>query len=179
MDSDIRLTRLLTDLLAKCDREEPFTLAELTAFLAVPADRVPEFFAVTNRLRRRYCPCVICCSIVNAKSGDCTEDCAFCASSARHRTGGPRFPLRPVEELVRAAREARDQGAGEFSIVTSGKRPTPEEFEALLLAVARIRAEVGLPLCASLGLLPVGDLRRLKEAGLSFYHHNLETAASR
>ncbi len=116
------------------------------------------------------------CSIINAKSGKCSEDCAFCVQSAHFATDAPVYPLKSTEEIVAAAREAKAIGAGRFSIVTSGRGPTDREVDKIAETFATIRREVDIKLCASLGIMTREQLLRLKQAGISRYHHNLETS---
>jgi biotin synthase len=119
------------------------------------------------------------CSIVNARSGACAEDCAFCAQSARYRTPVETYPLVSTEEALGRAREAVGFQAREFSIVTSGYTEKKEkDFGSLSTTVAAVASETPLSVCASLGVLSEAQLAVLKESGLSRYHHNLETAAS-
>ncbi len=117
------------------------------------------------------------CSIINAKSGKCGEDCRFCVQSAHYRTEAPVYPLKERGEVLAAAAEAKENGATRFSLVTSGRGLAGRELELVKESVAAIRSEVGISVCASLGILPEAELRALKEAGLSRYHHNLETSA--
>ncbi len=116
------------------------------------------------------------CSIINAKSGKCSEDCAFCVQSAHFATDAPVYPLKTTEEIVAAAREAKRIGAHRFSIVTSGRGPTDREVERIAEAFTAIRREVDITLCASLGIMNRDQLLILKEAGVNRYHHNLETS---
>ncbi len=119
------------------------------------------------------------CAIVNAKSGKCPSDCKFCAQSARYKTGAPEYGLLSEEELIRAASEAARAGIDRFSFVTSGVSLSARELERLMKVIERVRKEYpGLKLCASLGRLERGALEELKAAGLSRYHHNLETSRS-
>ena len=122
-------------------------------------------------------PGISLCAIVNAKSGRCTEDCAFCAQSAHHRAQAPEHPFIDPAEVARAARVMRDHGARRFGIVTSGLTPGEDEFELLLDSVRAV-AGLGMQADASCGLLDPERFARLKQAGLSGYHHNLETARS-
>jgi len=117
------------------------------------------------------------CAIVNAKSGACTEDCAFCAQSSRHKTDIARHGFLDPQEILRAATAMKQRGASRFGIVCSGLAPTEAEFERLLKAVALVRW-AGLAVDVSVGLLDRERLRRLKAAGLSGVHHNLEVARS-
>ena len=119
------------------------------------------------------------CSIINAKSGRCSENCAFCAQSAHFDTQTPTYPLKSRDEIVAAAHGARQAGSTCFGIVTSGTGPTPgEEFSTILDAIRSIRAETGIEPSASLGLLTEPMAAALAEAGCVTYHHNLETARS-
>jgi biotin synthase len=118
------------------------------------------------------------CAIVNAKSGRCAEDCAFCAQSAHHRTRIETYALMEPRQILHKAQEAEAMGAGRFSIVTSGKALTENELAKVVQALRLLKKETGLRLCASLGMLAEEDAHQLKEAGLNRYHHNLETAPS-
>jgi biotin synthase len=116
------------------------------------------------------------CSIINAKAGRCSEDCRFCAQSAHYHTESPVYPLKPREEILAAAREARDNGAEHFSLVTSGRGLPAAEIEPVAAIIEEIIAKVGVKVCASLGILNEKAFRQLRAAGLSRYHHNLETS---
>jgi len=119
------------------------------------------------------------CVIINAKSGLCSEDCAFCSQAATSRAEIARYPLLPRERLAEAARAAHAQGAARFSIVTSGKGiVSAKEKREIVEAVAAIREAVPLKVCASLGLADRPFLEDLRTAGLFRFHHNLETTAS-
>ena len=116
------------------------------------------------------------CSIINAKSGRCSEDCRCCAQSAHYRTEAPVYPLLDKDQVLSAAREAKKIGASRFSLVTSGRGPAGDDLPQVLETIRAIRKEVGIKVCASLGILGKSELGQLKEAGLSRYHHNLETS---
>ncbi|MDD5449905.1 MAG: biotin synthase BioB [Candidatus Omnitrophica bacterium] len=118
------------------------------------------------------------CSVVNAKSGLCGEDCKFCAQSVHHKTGVRRYPLMPQDEIVMAAKQARDNGAGCFGIVTSGRAITDkEEIMNICRAVRKIRKKLpGLDCALSLGILDKASLDMLKSSGALRFHHNLETS---
>ncbi|MEW6456982.1 MAG: biotin synthase BioB [Acidobacteriota bacterium] len=119
------------------------------------------------------------CGIVNAKSGLCGEDCSFCAQSVHHDTDVKTYPLLGETEILRAAREAQDNGVREFSIVTSGKGiRRKKEIESLKKTISEIAKKLKLERCSSLGIVRRETLLALKEAGLQSYHHNLETARS-
>lgn len=119
------------------------------------------------------------CAIVNARSGRCSEDCSFCAQSAHHHTQAETYPLLEAEEIVARGRAAAAAGAVRFGIVTSGRAcPDGPELDNICRAVERLRAEEVILPCASLGLLKQDQAQRLANAGLTRYHHNLETGPS-
>lgn len=120
------------------------------------------------------------CAIVNAKSGICGEDCAFCAQSSRAaKRGVPVYDLLPARRLLEGATAAEKTGATAFSIVTSGRRIASEmEMAELESSLRDIGRQTKLLRCASLGFMDEARLRRLRRAGLERYHHNLETARS-
>lgn len=133
-----------------------------------------------TRVREQRCGRKISfCVIINAKSGMCSEDCAFCSQSARAASQVPHYPLLPREELVDAAWAAAASGASRFSVVTAGRGIlSPRDQAAVIAAVAAIKEAVPIQVCASLGIVDRDFLRELKAAGLSRFHHNLEAAAS-
>ncbi len=145
-----------------------------------PLAGVPELlFGLTRAVKQAASGSrVALCSIVNAKSGRCPEDCRFCAQSAHYRTEAPVHPLMPADEIARVAAGAKRNRAARFSIVTSGKGVTePEEISSIAEAIAEIRA-LGIRTCASPGIVGEDTLRAWMDAGLARYHHNLETAPS-
>jgi biotin synthase len=143
----------------------------------------PDFWPIlqkTSTLREsHFGRRVSLCVIINAKSGLCSEDCAFCSQSVKAQTGVPAYPLLPREKLVEAAQAAAEAGAARFSLVTSGRGLTAaRDKEAILNAVAAIRETVDIKVCASLGIVDRTFLGELKAAGVERCHHNLEAAAS-
>lgn len=148
------------------------------AILRCRPEELPEIMACASAVRvRRFGNTVHLCSIMNARSGACSEDCAFCAQSARHRTGADVYGLRSAAEMVRAAEYGARYGIDHFGIVTSGCSLNSKGLEVVCRAL-RKRGRYRAAWCASLGDVDASGLRRLKEAGLVRFHHNIETAES-
>ena len=118
------------------------------------------------------------CSIINARSGRCPEDCKWCAQSARHRSVVPEYGLVGVDKLVEAAGFSKEKGIRRFSIVTSGRKLGDAEVEQVCSAVRELASRVDISLCISAGLLSARSMAALAEAGITRYHCNLETAPS-
>ena len=119
------------------------------------------------------------CSIINARSGRCSENCKWCAQSAHWKTGCETYGWVGTEACVKAAKEAADNGADRIGIVTSGRRLSHDDVENVCAALKAMHDAVpGICLCASLGLLSMEDLEKLKAAGLQRVHCNIETAPS-
>jgi biotin synthase len=159
---------------------EGISQADALQLETLTPDELDYLFTGTNKIRDRFKgQDVKICSIVNAKSGRCVEDCSFCAQSSRFETDSPEYELMSVDEIVAAAKEAEAFGSNEFSIVTSGTAMDDrQELDRVIEAVKRIKAETSLETCCSMGLMSLENLQELKAAGLDRCHHNLETAAS-
>ncbi|MCL2116915.1 MAG: biotin synthase BioB [Planctomycetaceae bacterium] len=138
-----------------------------------------ELLSVTSKLREQTFGNVVeTCMIVNAKSGLCANNCDFCSQNTRHNSQIPAYPLYETQKLVEDAEAAADCGAMHFGIVTSGASVSPRELEVIADAVLIVSRSGRIKMCASLGKLDCDSLVRLKEAGLTRYHHNLETSES-
>lgn len=167
----------------------PYKKEELLLGADVPVDKefalylsglnntdVFELFALSNRARVSFRGNKIdLCSIVNAKSGACPEDCFFCAQSTRSKADIKVYPLLNKGRILEAAISAKENGVKRFCIVTSGKRPSKREMDEICIFISEIKA-LGLLPCATLGMLNYTELEQLKDAGLHRYHHNLETS---
>jgi len=130
-----------------------------------------------NRLRQYFCGNTItCCAIINAKSGRCGEDCAYCAQSVHHSSAVQTYPLVDEEMFVQAYRSAYESGAQGVGIVTSGGCLDKNDLRKICGMIGKMRGKDGAYLCASLGMISEDDARALKEAGLKRFHHNLETS---
>ena len=117
------------------------------------------------------------CSIINGRSGRCPEDCKYCAQSAHYKTNCEVYDFISEEEIMKACKLHEEEGVDRFSIVTSGRSLTGEEFEKALHAYKRMNEECkGIKLCASMGFLTAEQLKQLHDAGVTRYHHNIETS---
>ncbi|MCX7989377.1 MAG: biotin synthase BioB [Aquificaceae bacterium] len=117
------------------------------------------------------------CSIINAKSGACSEDCKFCAQSKFYRTPINIYGLVPKEEILEGAYRGVEFGANRYCVVLSGKSATEEEVESLCEGIEEVKREgLSINVCVSAGTLDEDSLSRLKEAGVKRINHNLETS---
>ena len=150
----------------------------LVLALEAPLDEL--LFAAGRVRQAHFGNRIECCSIVNARSGHCTEDCKFCAQSGRYQTGADSFGLVDDESVRGAARDAKKNGASGLGLVTSGCSLGADDIEEVCgrLAVLASLAEEGPEPHASLGMLDVSVARRLAGAGVRVYNHNLETSRS-
>ncbi len=118
------------------------------------------------------------CSIINARSGRCSEDCKWCAQSHKHHTGINEYPLIDAKEAIEMAVHNAVKGVGRFSLVTSGRRLTDKEIDHVVDIYHQVAGQTNIDLCASMGLLSKPQLQKLYDAGLRHYHCNVETAPS-
>ncbi len=118
------------------------------------------------------------CSIINARSGLCPENCKWCAQSAHYATGAATYPLVSHKVCMTMGRMNREAGIGRFSLVTSGRAVTGKTLDTICSYYRELKEQGGMGLCASMGLLTLEALRKLREAGVERYHCNLETAPS-
>ena len=145
--------------------------------LKLYGEPLEELCESADRIRRHFCGSRFdLCTIINGKSGRCSENCRFCAQSAHNHTGVTEYPLLPDDEIVAQAKRDHEQGVLRYSIVTSGKRLSDGEVERMCGVIRRIRSEVGIQVCVSFGLLNEEQYRKLKVAGASRVHNNLETS---
>ncbi|GFO86286.1 biotin synthase BioB [Anaerostipes butyraticus] len=146
--------------------------------LQLAAAPLEELTEAADEIRRRYCGDTFdICTIINGKSGKCSEDCKFCAQSSRYHTGlKDTYPLLGTEELLKEAKYNADRGVLRYSIVTSGRCLSDREVEQLCDSIRRIKEETDIRICVSPGLLREEQFRRLKEAGADRVHCNLESS---
>lgn len=136
-----------------------------------------ELCEAANEIRIHFCGNRFdMCTIINGKSGRCSENCKYCAQSSFYHSHIEEYPLLGADEIVKQARENDDQGVLRYSIVTSGKRLNNEEVDKMCDAIRRIRRETGISVCISFGLLDETQFKKAKEAGASRVHNNLETS---
>ena len=117
------------------------------------------------------------CSIINARSGKCSQNCRYCAQSSHYNTDIESFPLIDVETVVKAAHDSVNNGANRVAIVTSGKTPDESDFDTMLDMIKALNKE-GIKSCASIGILNDEQAKKLAEAGLVRFHHNINTCKS-
>lgn len=116
------------------------------------------------------------CSIINGRSGRCPEDCKYCAQSAHNHTACEIYDFLPEEKIIEACKMNESEGVNRFAIVTAGRALSGEEFEKAIHAYETMKKECKIDLCASMGFLTKEQLHRLHEAGVTSYHHNIETS---
>ncbi|MFZ5592113.1 MAG: biotin synthase BioB, partial [Bacillota bacterium] len=168
---------MLHELTGDIIQGQDFSLEQALHLYTSPEIKLPQLIAAAARVTEHfhYAGRVELCAIASARSGRCSEDCAFCAQSARYQTGAPVYPLLTPQEILPKAQQAAHDGATRFSIVTSGRGISQSDLDQVLRAVELIRRHTELEVCASLGIISYQQARQLKAAGLSMYHHNLET----
>ena len=172
------MSAILEELRPKCLEGGAINFEEALALTRLPAARLPALAGLAEEAGRRQNGVrVDLCAITNARCGNCAEDCAFCAQSARHRGGPQPYPLRSATQILESARAAEKAGAHRFCIVTSGRELSRQDLDTVIEALDLIRRHTRLHRCASLGFLDRSRARILAQAGLERYNHNLETAA--
>lgn len=132
---------------------------------------------LANRIRKHYCSNIFdMCSIINAKSGKCSENCKFCAQSAHYDTQCEKYNILPKEKILEQGKNDFDRGVLRYSIVTSGRALQGEDIDKVYDAIEAIEKETNGYVCASLGLLDEEKFSKLKKAGLKRVHNNLEAS---
>jgi biotin synthase len=164
---------------ADCARPKPdvarrlWSLAEILALYDLPfmdllwrAQNVHRQHFDANAIQRS--------TLLSIKTGGCSEDCSYCAQSARYDTDLERERLMPVDEVVAAAQAAKDKGASRFCMGAAWRSPKDNDLEKVLEMVREVKA-LGMQTCVTLGMLKEGQAEKLKAAGLDYYNHNLDT----
>lgn len=168
----------MLDFLEKITCDTPISIEQALCIAKASSKERPRILQAATRSRHNKSGnSVFCCSIINAKSGACSEDCSFCAQSCKHKTGIPTYPMLSAERIIAAYDDAASTPVSRLGVVTSGRRLSESDIATLCTAMqARQNSR---PLwCASLGCLSLTQLKRLKNAGLNRFHHNLETSKS-
>ena len=130
-----------------------------------------------GRLQKHFCGNhVDFCTIINARSGRCGENCKYCAQAACHHTDCEEYGFLPKEEIMKVAKADQDAGANRFSLVTSGRALTGKDFEKALDTYQEMHKTLTIDLCASHGILSQEQFHRLVQTGVTSYHHNIETS---
>ncbi|MBI3146582.1 MAG: biotin synthase BioB [Pseudogulbenkiania sp.] len=151
-----------------------WTVDEIEALLALPFMEL--VFRAAEIHRQFFDPTKVQLStLVSIKTGGCPEDCGYCPQSVHHDTPVENQPMMTVDEVVEAARLARQNGAGRFCMGAAWRGPKDADLDKTLDMVKRVKA-LGLETCATFGLLKDGQAEKLKGAGLDYYNHNLDTA---
>ncbi len=166
---------LVNELKGKIFSGEAVTKEEALRLLEAPLD---ELTAAANEIREHFNDNTFdMCTIINGKCGKCSEDCKYCAQSAHYHTAcEDSYPLLSTEELLEQAKYNDKRGVLRYSIVTSGRALSDEEVDKACESIRAIRTETNISVCVSFGLLNEDQFRRLKEAGASRVHCNLETS---
>ncbi len=173
--------RFLEKLTAQALKGRPASRASARRMLALEKQSdIMLLLAHANMVRQHFHgPEIDLCAIVNAKSGRCSENCAFCAQSVHFTTAVRSYPLMSRAAIIAGAEHCLKNSTHRFSIVTSGKGMiSPSDFKRICATIEELASMDNMAPCASLGILSPEQFARLKQAGLKRYHHNLETAES-
>jgi biotin synthase len=159
-------------------RDEPPSREEALAVLGAPDSELLGLLDAAYRVRHHFHGRRVKVHVLeNAMSGMCPEDCHFCSQSSIATGEIERYRLETREEMVAAARKAKEAGAWKYCIVTSTRGPNERQLDVVCEAVREIKEKIGIRVCTSLGILERDQARRLKEAGVDRFNHNLESSA--
>lgn len=153
---------------------ERWTVDEIVALYELPFNDL--MFKAQNVHREHFDPNAVQVStLLSIKTGGCSEDCGYCPQAARYHTEVEDEPLMKLDDVVAAAQAAKDSGASRFCMGAAWRGPKQRDLEPVLKMISEVKA-MGLQTCATLGMLKEGQAEQLKEAGLDYYNHNLDTA---
>jgi biotin synthase len=160
--------------MASVDTEKRWSVGQIVALFELP------FSDLINRAqtvhRENFDPNAVQVStLLSIKTGGCSEDCGYCPQAARYHTDVENEPLMPIDEVLAAARAAKESGASRFCMGAAWRSPKQKDLEPVLKMISEVKA-MGLQTCATLGMLKEGQAAQLKDAGLDYYNHNLDTA---
>lgn len=155
-------------------------ISQKEALLLSMTPEKKELYEAANEIREHFCKNIMdLCSITNAKSGKCSQDCKWCSQSKHHETEIEEYELVDKKQAINEALQNAKQGVTRHSLVTSGRRVSNKTLDGLIPIYREISAQSSIGLCASMGLITEEQMRRLKdEAGVEHYHCNIETAPS-
>lgn len=136
-----------------------------------------ELIKISNKItKENFGNKIEACSIISAKTGGCSENCKYCAQSKHNNAKIECHPLLDIKTVKKAALSAKEQGASRFCIVTSGRKVENKDFEKILEMIKEVSSIEGIHCCASLGLLDKEQIKKIKEAGVERYNHNINTS---
>lgn len=164
------LQAIKTDILAGGVIDKTQALVLLTVSL-------DELCAAANEIREFFCGNTFdICTIINGKSGRCSENCKYCAQSSFYQTDIAEYPLLNTDEIITQAKYNEERGVLRYSIVTSGKALDNQELEKVCESIRKIKSQAKISVCTSFGLLDETQFKKLKSAGVDRIHNNLETS---
>ena len=154
--------------------QQRWSVAEIEALFELPFSELIHRAQTVHR--QHFDPNAVQVStLLSIKTGGCSEDCGYCPQAARYHTDVENQDLMQLEEVLAAARAAKENGASRFCMGAAWRSPKQRDLEPVLKMVAEVKA-LGLETCATLGMLKDGQAEQLKDAGLDYYNHNLDTA---
>ncbi|MBI4343290.1 MAG: biotin synthase BioB [Candidatus Omnitrophica bacterium] len=175
--SDTSIKLPWPDLIRRSLAGQGISRDEGLAILALPDEQLPELLQAAFEVRQaHFGKRVKLCMLQNARSGLCPEDCHYCSQSSVSSAKIDKYPLMESEQLLEGAQRAHEAGATRYCMVTSGRGPTDEEIEQFCAVTRRIRQRYPLEICVCLGLLTEAQARKLKDAGVGWVNHNLNTS---
>jgi biotin synthase len=149
------------------------------AYNLLSTDKISALAKGANTITRKFNGQIVDIeSLVNAKSGNCPEDCSFCAQSSFYKTGISKYPLLPTDKLIDHARNAKNEGSTSFCLVCAYRSPPEKDFEQICDAISKIKYNIDIDVNVSLGFMTLERAKKLKNLGVKRYNHNLETAKS-
>ncbi|MDP1766341.1 MAG: biotin synthase BioB [Methylotenera sp.] len=172
----IDTSNMMAGLAKSCDANtvNRWSVADIVALFELPFSDL--MYQAQTMHRANFDPNAVQVStLLSIKTGGCSEDCGYCPQAARYHTEVENEPLMKLEDVVAAAQEAKDNGASRFCMGAAWRGPKQRDLEPVLKMIAEVKA-MGLETCATLGMLKDGQAEQLKEAGLDYYNHNLDTA---
>jgi len=159
---------------APIENEKRWSVAQIVSLFELPFSDLIHRAQTVHR--ENFDPNAVQVStLLSIKTGGCSEDCGYCPQAARYHTDVENEPLMPIDEVLAAARAAKESGASRFCMGAAWRSPKQKDLEPVLKMISEVKA-MGLQTCATLGMLKEGQAAQLKDAGLDYYNHNLDTA---